>query len=48
MMSRFEEIEKRINNPKSPQHKRQKTPERTPDRVVRSERKDLIVSVTKL
>ena len=45
MMSRFEEIEKRINNP---QHKRQKTPERTPDRVVRSERKDLIVSVTKL
>lgn len=44
-MTRFEEIEKRINAPASPKQKAQ----RTPDRLDQSARKDqLMVSVRKL
>jgi len=46
MMSRFEEIEKRINAPASPKAKVQATPKKMGSMV--SPRKDLMVSIRKL
>jgi len=47
MMSRFEEIEKRINAPPSPKAKVQATPDRKMAVMV-SPRKELMVSIRKL
>jgi|LakMenEpi03Aug12_release.lakeMendotaPanAssembly.Ray.scaffolds.fasta_scaffold3155268_1 hypothetical protein len=47
MMTRFEEIEKRINAPASPKAKVQATPDRKMGALV-SPRKDLMVSIRKL
>lgn len=47
MISRFEEIEKRINAPPSPKANVQATPERKMAAIV-SPRKDLMVSIRKL